>query len=65
MNNGITYEEIKEQIKILNELYNKAVSDDSWEVWNSHMNSVGKMMEQYGRARFNRGKQINIILDLE
>ena len=65
MENDKKYEEIKEQVKILNEKFNSAVSEVDWQDWNTQMNKVGKLIEDYGRTSYNRTKKINIILGIE
>lgn len=65
MENDKKYEEIKEQVKILNNKFNSAVSEEDWQDWNTQMNKVGKLIEDYGRTSYNRTKKINIILGIQ
>lgn len=65
MENDKKYDEIKEQVKILNDKFNSAVSEEDWQDWNAQMNKVGKLIEDYGRSSYNRTKKINIILGIE
>lgn len=65
MENDKKYEEIKKQVKILNDKFNSAVSEEDWQDWNTQMNKVGKLIEDYGRTSYNRTKKINIILGIE
>jgi hypothetical protein len=65
MENDKKYDEIKEQVKILNNKFNSAVSEEDWQDWNTQMNKVGKLIEDYGRTSYNRTKKINIILGIE
>jgi hypothetical protein len=65
MENDKKYDEIKEQVKILNDKFNSAVSEEDWQDWNTQMNKVGKLIEDYGRTSYNRTKKINIILGIE
>lgn len=65
MENDTKYEEIQEQVKILNDKLNTATSEEDWQNWNTQMNKVGKLIEEYGRTRYDRNKKINIILGIE
>ena len=65
MEDETKYDEIQEQVKILNDKFNSAVSDEDWQYWNTQMNKVGKLIEEYGRTSYNRTKKINIILGIE
>ena len=65
MENDKKYDVIKEQVKILNDKFNSAVSEEDWQDWNTQMNKVGKLIEDYGRTSYNRTKKINIILGIE
>jgi flagellar biosynthesis chaperone FliJ len=65
MENDNKYDEIQEQVKILNDKLNSAVSEEDWQNWNTQMNKVGKLIEEYGRTRYDRTKKINIILGIE
>ncbi|PKQ64708.1 hypothetical protein [Raineya orbicola] len=65
MENDKKYDEIKEQVKILNEKFNSAVSEEDWQDWNTQMNKVGKLIEDYGRTSYNRTKKINNILGIK
>lgn len=65
MEDETKYDEIQEQVKILNDKFNSAVSDEDWQNWNTQMNKVGKLIEEYGRTSYNRTKKINIILGIE
>ena len=65
MENDTKYEEIQEQVKILNDKLNTATSEEDWQNWNTQMNKVGKLIEEYGRTRYDRNKKINITLGIE
>jgi hypothetical protein len=41
------------------------VTDDDWQEFVTQMNQIGKLIEDYGRTRYNRNKWINIILGIE
>jgi hypothetical protein len=65
MNNDTEYHEIQKQVKILNEKMKNAVTDDDWLDYNTQLNKIGKLIEDYGRMRYNRDKKINILLGFE
>ena len=65
MEKDIKYDEIQKQVKILNDKFNNAVTDDDWQEYVTQMNQIGKLIEDYGRNRYNRNKKINIILGIE
>jgi hypothetical protein len=65
MANDSKYDEIQKEVKILNVKYNTATTEEDWLSWNTQLNKVGKLIEEYGRTRYNRNKNINIILGLE
>lgn len=58
-------DEIQKQVKILNDKFDNAVTDDDWQEFVTQMNQIGKLIEDYGRTRYNRNKRINIILGIE
>lgn len=65
MEKDIKYDEIQKEVKILNDKFNNAVTDDDWQEYVTQMNQIGKLIEDYGRTRYNRNKKINIILGIE
>ena len=65
MEKDIKYDEIQKQVKILNDKFDNAVTDDDWQEFVTQMNLIGKLIEDYGRTRYNRNKKINIILGIE
>ena len=65
MANDSKYDEIQKEVKILNDKCNIATTDEDWQSWNTQLNKLGKLIEEYGRTRYNRNKKINIILGLE
>ena len=65
MEKDIKQDEIQKQVKILNDKFDNAVTDDDWQEFVTQMNLIGKLIEDYGRTRYNRNKKINIILGIE
>jgi len=65
MSNDIKYDDIKGQLKILNGKFNNALTDDDWQEYNTQLNNIGKLIEEYGRTKYNRNKKINIVLGIE
>ena len=65
MEKDINYDEIQKQVIILNDKFDNAVTDDDWQEFVTQMNLIGKLIEDYGRTRYNRNKKINIILGIE
>ncbi len=65
MEKDMKQDEIQKQVKILNDKFDNAVTDDDWQEFVTQMNQIGKLIEDYGRTRYNRNKWINIILGIE
>ena len=65
MEKDIKQDEIQKQVKILNDKFDNAVTDDDWQEFVTQMNLIGKLIEDYGRTRYNRNKKIYIILGIE
>ena len=61
----VTFEEIENQQRLVNEKYTRSITDDEWSDFNSNWNRLGHMMEEFGRVEYNRIRKINIILESE
>ena len=55
-------EKIEEQRDKVNDLFNKAVTDDDWSNWNTEWIRLGQMINEYNRVKYIRKMKILIPL---
>lgn len=65
MNNSITYKQIEEQMKFVNNKQNNAITNENQQEWNTKNNKLGEMLKSFGRIKHSRERKINLILGIE